>query len=284
MAGRRNWLVVFNCTNIGLANSLKLQAPDLDVESIDFGRFRKDFRTYASRLSTFDLIVTAPHFVRNDCVDFSGVAPVRTMPVPYFDAYHPDLCYVSRGKDILKGPLGDYHSKIVTAAYKKRLPRTSVRALFAARHYETFGYFDRWLPARQALLGGFADVGLDVAAYFRAWSLRRQFMHSVNHPSIEVVYDIASCLLASEGVAHERAGILPHDNLMNGPIYPVFDEIAERLGIAGTYLFKLPAEYRCIDLNRFIDASYDFLEQHGRDGIEVHTAQRASFERVMEAL
>ena len=79
MVGRRNWLIVFNCTNIGLANSLKLQAPDLDVESIDFGRFRKDFGAYASRLAKFDLIVTAPHFVRNDCVDFSGVTRVRTL-------------------------------------------------------------------------------------------------------------------------------------------------------------------------------------------------------------
>jgi hypothetical protein len=43
MAGPRNWLIVFNCTNIGLANSLKLLAPDIEVESIDFGRFRKDF-------------------------------------------------------------------------------------------------------------------------------------------------------------------------------------------------------------------------------------------------
>lgn len=41
MVGRPNWLIVFNCTNIGLANSLKLQAPDLDVEAVDFGRFRR---------------------------------------------------------------------------------------------------------------------------------------------------------------------------------------------------------------------------------------------------
>ena len=284
MEGRRNWLIVFNCTNIGLANSLKLQAPDLEVESIDFGRFRKDFAAYSRRLATFDLIVTAPHFVRNDCVDFSEVAPVRTIPVPYFDAYHPDLCYVTLDKHILKGPLGDYHSKIVTAAFKKRLSRASARALFAARHYEAFGYFERWAPARQSLLAGFSDAGLDMAQYFRTWSLRRQFMHSVNHPSIEVVYDIASSLLARESVPHERAGILPHDNLMNGPIYPVFDEIAERLGIAGSYLFKLPAQYRCIDLSRFIDDSYDFLEQHDRDAVDVHTAQRMSFQRVMEAL
>ena len=284
MAAPRNWLIVFNCTNIGLANSLKLLAPDLEVESIDFGRFRKDFEGYERRLGTFDLILTAPHFVKNDCVDFSRFAPVRTLPVPYFDAYHPDLCYVTRGKEILKGPLGDYHSKIITAAYKAGVPRASVQSLFRGSHYEAFGYFERWAPARQALLDGFSAVGLDISTYFRGWSLQKQFMHSVNHPAIEVVYDVASCLLAREGIAQQRAGILPHDNLMNGPVYPVFDEIAEHLSIAGSYLFKLPAQYRCIDLPRYIDESYDFLGQHKPADIDVHAAQQASFQRVMAAL
>jgi len=284
MAGPRNWLIVFNCTNIGLANSLKLLAPDIEVESIDFGRFRKDFSSWRQRLDTFDLILTAPHFVKNDCVDFSACAPVRTFPVPYFDAYHPDLCYVGHGKEILKGPLGDYHSKIITAAYKNGVHRSRVQSLFRAPHYEAFGYFDRWTPARQSLLDGFSGVGIDLQPDFRRWSLHKQFMHSVNHPAIEVVYDIASALLTREGIAHRRAGIVPHDNLMNGPIYPVFDEIAEHLSIAGSYLFKLPAQYRCIDLPTFIDGSYDFLERYDRADIDVHTAQQASFQRVMAAL
>lgn len=283
MAGSRKWLIVFNCTNIGLANSLKLMAPDLEVESIDFGRFKKEYGSYRRRLDAFDLILTAPHFVKNECVDFSTVATVRTLPIPYFDAYHPDLCYLMRDKDVLKGPLGDYHSKIVVAAYKTGVPRTRVQSLFRASRYDAFGYFDRWMPAREALLTGYSALGLDLAQHFRHWSLHKQFMHSVNHPAIEVVYDIAACLLAREGV-DRRAGVVPHDNLMNGPIYPVFDEIAEHLSITGSYLFKLPAQYRCIDLPTFIDQSYDFLEQYRPSDIDVHSAQQASFQRVMAAL
>jgi hypothetical protein len=64
----------------------------------------------------------------------------------------------------------------------------------------------------------------------------------------------------------------------------VFDEIAEHLSIAGSYLFKLPAQYRCIDLPTFIDGSYDFLERYKPADIDVHTAQQASFQRVMAAL
>lgn len=280
----RNWLLVFNCTNIGLTNSLKLLVPRLEVESIDFGRFKKDFASYAPRLDTFDLILTAPDFVNNECVDFADVAPVQTMPIPYFDGYHPDLCYLTDGKGILKGPMGDYHSKIVTAAYKKGVPGSSVRALFSSSRYQDFGYFDRWTPAKAAFIDGFTDVGLSIDHYFRTWSVRRQFMHSVNHPAIEVVYDMARCILSREGIEYADTRLLPHDNLMNGPIYPVFDEIAERLSIQGSYLFKLPAQYRCINLDQFINASYDFLGQFDPATINTHPAQHESFQHVLATL
>ena len=279
-----NWLLVFNCTNIGLANSLKLLVPGLEVESIDFGRFKKDFASYAPRLDTFDLILTAPDFVNNQCVDFANVAPVQTVPIPYFDAYHPDLCYLTGTKGILKGPMGDYHSKIITAAYKKRVPKASVRALFTSSRYFEFGYLDRWEPAKAALIDGFANVGLNIDGYFRTWSVRRQFMHSVNHPAIEVVYDMARRILTREEIEYVDTRILPHDNLMNGPIYPVFDEIAERLSIQGSYLFKLPAQYRCITLDQFINASYDFLGQFDPAIINAYSTQHQSFQHVLATL
>jgi hypothetical protein len=285
VATTRNWLLVFNCTNIGLANCMKLQAPELEVESIDFGRFQKDFAGYKRRLGGFDLILTAPHFVRNPRVDFASVGRVRTLPVPYFDAYHPDLCYLTGSAGgVLKGVMGDYHSKLVTAAWKKGIPREQVRGLFDPRRYEVFGYFDRWEPAKQRLLAGFDDAGLDAGRYFRGWSLRRPFMHSVNHPAIEVVSDIARSILDAEGVPMVPGALVPHDNLMNGPIYPVYDEIAERLGVPGSYHFKLPTQYRCIDLQAFIDASYALLDGRRRDDVQAHAAQQASLQRVLDAL
>jgi hypothetical protein len=285
VATTRKWLLVFNCTNIGLANCMKLQAPELEVESIDFGRFQKDFAGYKRRLGDFDLILTAPHFVRNAKVDFASVGRVRTLPVPYFDAYHPDLCYLDGSAgEVVKGVMGDYHSKLITAAWKKGIPRRQVRGLFDPRRYEDFGYFERWEPAKQRLLAGFDDAGLDTGRYFRGWSLRRPFMHSVNHPAIDVVSDIARSVLDCEGVPTVPGALVPHDNLMNGPIFPVYDEIAEPLGVPGSYQFKLPTQYRCIGLQAFIDASYDLLESRSRKEVQPHKMHRASLERVLEAL
>ena len=284
MEKTRNWLLVFNCTNIGLANCMKLLAPGVEVDSIDFGRFLKDYRSYAKKFDDYDLILTAPHFLRNECVDFTTVGRVRTIPVPYFDAYHPDLCYLTDGTGFIKGPMGDYHSKIITAAHRKGLPKARVRSLFDRHHFERFGYFTRWEPARARLLREFSEAGFDVSRQFRNWSLRGPFMHSVNHPSIEVVHDIARCVLASEGLVDNQANVLPPDNLLNGAVFPIYPDVAEHLSVAGSYQFKLAAQFRCMGLDGFIDASYDLLSGLERRNITAHSGHQPSLQRVMDAL
>ena len=277
------WLLVFNCANIGLANCLKLQAPGIEVESIDFGRFSAGFPAWEPRLGEFDLIITSPHFLRNDSVDFTRHARTRTLPIIQFDAYHPDLCYVIEGGKVAKGPMGDYHSQIVTAAHAKGLPESAARELFTAERFAAFGFFSRWDAARQRLLAGFEAAGIPMDACYPGWSARGPFMHSVNHPAISVLHDVASGLLQAEGLEPVRGTPLPYDNLLNGAVYPIYEEIAEALSVRGSYVFKLPAQYRCIGLDEFIAESYAALGAcEARP--EVHRAYRISYERVLANL
>lgn len=278
------WLLVFNCTNIGLANCLRLLAADLEVEATDYGSFRRESADYRKRLGDFELVITAPHFVSNEHIDFRSARALQTLPTIYFDAYHPDLCYLSTEAGILKGPLGDYHSKIITAAYQHGVAERDVRGLFSRQHYRAFGYLDRWARGKQRLLDGFTDAGCPVDHCFSRWSARGTFMHSVNHPSIHVLYDVACVLLDKHGIGYQRSGLLPHDNLLNGPVWPVFDEIAESLSVPGSYQFKLPKQYRCIGLDEFIARSYAMLAQLEPGQVECHQAQRASFDQVRAAL
>jgi len=279
-----NWLLVFNCANIGLANCLKLLAPSLQIQSTDFGRFRREFAEYGPRLPDFDLVLAAPNFLQEAGVDFSACERVRTLPLLYFDAYHPDLCYLTDGNQFLKGPLGDYHSKIVTAAYMKHMPESRVRSLFTDSRYSDCGYYQRWNPSRDTLLDRFRNAGCSMDRHFASWSLRGPFMHSVNHPAIRVLHDIARAVLEDEGIVPVDSGVIPHDNLLNGPVYPVFDEIAERLSIAGSYRFKVPGEYRSITLEEFIHGSYRLLDQMAVEKVTVHDSQRESFENVLAVL
>jgi hypothetical protein len=284
-AAERRWLLVYNCVHLGLTNCLKLQAPGLHIEAIDFARFRKNFAQWEPKLAGYDAILTSSHYIRNDAVDFSAVNHVRALPLVHFDAYHPDMCYVNgTGGELLKGPMGGYQSKIVVAAYKKGMRQDQVAALFNGRNYEAFGYLEFWDPARARMLKGFADVGCPVDAWFPRWSARGAFMHSGNHPAIHVVYDIASAVLAAEGIAPVHSAVMPHDNLLAGPVLPVYNEIAEHLSVPGSLLFKIPTDYRYLDLSQFIAASWETLSQHDPGSLQLNAMHAPSFDEVFARL
>lgn len=276
-----NWLVVFNCTTLGLANCLRLLAPGLEVEAADFGSFNRDPDRYRKLMLEVDLVVTTADFAHGAGADCFGQCAVQTLPFVYFDAYHPDLCFLQTDDGLVKGAMGDYHSKIIAAAFQRGIPRARVKALFNAGSYETLGYFDRWDRSRRILLQRFNENACDIGEYFPGWDRHGIFMHSVNHPSIGAIFDIARALLDARGIPHAPQRIVPHDNLLNSAIYPVYDEIAEALSVPGSYSFKLPRQYRCIDLQQFIDASYDCMEALAGAEIRCNALKHESFDRVL---
>lgn len=265
----RRWLLVYNCLHVGLGNCLSLLARDLHVDVLDFASFERRFEEFRDKLDGYDRIVTAPHFVANSCVDFSTVAPVSQLPLTAFEAYHPDLCYIFVDGQVLRGPMFDYHSKIITAAYRRGVPQHQVRALFNGRNFEKFGFFGIWEASKQQYLDSFAASGVDLSDCFAGWSREGVFMHSVNHPAIRVVNDIARKLVAIDGLDCVKSDFLPHDNLKNAPVFPVYDEIAEALSVRGSYLFKVHNHYRFLDLDEFIAGSYDALSKHPPEKIQV---------------
>lgn len=283
-APARRWLVVYNCLHVGLQNCLGLLRPDLQVDALDFGAYEKRHAEFAPALAGYDRIVTAPHFVANACVDFSQVAPVTRLPLTAFEAYQPDLCYLTVDGQVLRGPMFDYHSKIVVAAWRKGMTPAQAKALFTAAHYERFGFLGIWDACKQVYLGSYADAGLDLASYFPRWSREGAFMHSVNHPAIRVVADIARALLAQDGLAPRETDFLPHDNLKNAPVWPVYPEIAEALGVRGSLLFKVHNAYRFLELEAFIAASYEVLSAHPVDAVKVFPMYERSMARIEACL
>ena len=102
-------------------------------------------------------------------------------------------------------------------------------------------------------------------------------MYAHNHPRITVVRDIARAVLARAGIEAEYGDALPADNLANGPVYPVYPEIAERLGVEGSLLFKTGGRYRFLRLPDFIEASFTAYREAGALSI------RAGYEPLLEA-
>ena len=280
----RRWLMVYNCVHVGLQNCLGLLQPDLQVDALDFGAFEKRFEEFAPNLAGYDRIITAPHFVANGCTDFATFAPVTPLPLTAFEAFQPDLCYLTVDGQILRGPMFDYHSKIVVAAWRKGLSPAQARALFTGAHYQQFGFLGLWEACKQQYLGSYADAGLDLRRAFPTWSREGAFMHSVNHPSIRVVADIARALLRQDGLRPRETDFLPHDNLKNAPVWPVYPEIAESLGVRGSLLFKVHNAYRFMELDEFIAASYEVMSAHAVETVKVFPMYERSMERIEACL
>ena len=270
---RQPWLLLYNCQVMGLGNSLNLLSDEIDVEYYDPGSFRKQRKTILNRLQSYDRILVAPQLERELGEEWADHEQVWRVPTISFNAYHPDICYLLDSGNSLKGPLGDYHSLIAYAAFACGLSEVRALALYRESIYESLGYFQRWDHARKALLDNFTDHGFDIGAKFVEWSRNGPFMYSFNHPRVHCVRDIAVAILARAGLAPVYRDALPHDNLANGPIFPVYPEIAARLGVDGSYLFKVGGKYQFIRLEEFVSESYRIYRDHPRIGIRPEFAR-----------
>ncbi|SCB35912.1 WcbI family polysaccharide biosynthesis putative acetyltransferase [Rhizobium hainanense] len=272
------WLVVSNCQTFGLANSLKLLGPRFHIDAMDIWAFRKNIEKYKKELPRYFRVVLHPQF-RNLDFDFGLAQNLDFIPSINFDAYHPDICYAFSGGPI-EGPMGSYHSMIVLAAYEAGLGIEATRKLFRRDVFEGCGFFARWEQERAQLLKHFSEHGLDISPSFTQWSRGDAFMYSVNHPKVHCIYDIARAFLKRLGVEPVDGELMPADNLLNGPCYPVYPEIAEAFGARGSYLFKLPNDYRLITLEQFIEFSFAVYSRLPPGSILVEGAVRARYEKV----
>lgn len=254
---RQPWLLLYNCQGMGLANSLNLLCPGIDVEFHDPSGFTRQREAITVRLPSFERILIAPQLEKTLELDLAGLDNVWRVPTINFDGYHPDICYLLHAGKSLKGPLGDYHSLIAYAAFRSGVDEAGAIRLFDERMYEALGYFERWDPARTRLLELFRSHGLDISSLYVHWSRNGPFMYSFNHVRIHCLRDVALAILERAGLEVQNVDFLPHDNLANGPVYPIYPEIASRVGTHGNYLFKPGGKYQCIGLEEFVTASFD---------------------------
>lgn len=220
--------------------------------------------------------------VEESGVDLRKAPNLTRIPRIVFTAYHPDCVYaLSAGKQV-KGPLDAYHSMILIAAHRRGFSPDDALRLFTGAFFEKVGYMDYWIPQRDRLVADYARYGLDIAAGVRRWGRISAFMHTVDHPKMICIYDIARSIFASMGVPDEGAGVMPADNLTSGVSFAVYPEIGEALGVQGSYRFKRFNEYHHIGLEQFIAESFEVYDRH--PDILPDSGSMAAFNRVLEAI
>ena len=278
------WFVLSNCQTQGLAHSLSLLCGRIDVEFCDITSFRNQPDHWRPKIAAADRIVVSPEFSDTD-LDMTAVGDrVILLPTIYFGGFHPDQCLLFEGEAMFRGCIGGYHSTIAFAAFRKGKAVRDACALFNSDIYRQLGYFDVWSRWEEFLISSYAAYGLNIAHAFRRWCLGRSFMHTNHHPKIDCLYDLASIVLEANGCQTMESDIRPFDNLVVDTCFSVYPEIAAELGFHGSYLFKPPGSFRCLDLEQFVTLSFDAYRAHDAARLKVDAPNQTAFDRLVAML
>lgn len=278
------WLLMSNCQTYGLASALQMVNTEFSVTPIDLWTAVGDpERTRRTALEGgYTRVLVSPE-IEEAGVDLTGAPNLTRIPRVVFTAFHPDCVYaLSEGKQV-KGPLDAYHSMTLIAAHRRGLSVDDAQRLFNGAFFEQSGYMDYWVPQRDRLVADYAHFGLDISAGIRRWGRTSSFMHTIDHPKMICLYDIARAIFRSMGVPDIGSqDLMPPDNLSNGVSFAVYPEIGEMLGVPGGYRFKRFNDYHHIGLEQLIAESYSAYDR--LPGIQPDPGSMPAFDRVLEAI
>lgn len=211
---------------------------------------------------------------------------VTYFPNIAFSAYHPDLTFARARKpggdfETVFGPLYVYSSAIAVFGYREGMALDEILTFYNAEAYARLGYFDQWQESRRQLLIEGEACHMPLGGLFDKWSRGRAFMYSSNHPKLEVMEDIARELLQRVGMfafPDSQHEYLP-DPLKAQPIWPIYPEIAERLGLRGSTAFKINDPHGTLELRDFVRGSYDAFANYDRKTLESINVDISDFAR-----
>jgi hypothetical protein len=269
--------VIGNCQSGSVYNALGFLAPHANLTLLPVTELNQKFKNIDKLLHSlreFDFVL---------CQEFrEGIIPggdsaylasqlpnVVHFPSIVFPAFHPDIVYVQyRGRndelEMLKSPLGDYHSSLILFGFLEGFTPAQTKRLFAEDVLRRVGFLDAWLPAQQELLEAGEKVSMPLGKEFIAWSRQGCFMHSINHPRLFVLCDLTRVMLRRTGLRFrdEDPSLFLIDDLMTSIIWPTYPPIARSLGITGSYVFKKHMAPVYYDLDELITESYDIYSRN----------------------
>lgn len=268
--------VLFHCQHQNVANALRCLVPDAEVASFELVTLNtpQAHEEAAASLRHSDLLVTTLDGPTDGPWVSDALRPsvgqLISLPLIVFTGFHPDVLYVKLpdGSN-LDGPTHAYHSRIVIAAFLGSLGRDETIDLFNRLTYHKLGYFEEYDRAVTYLVTRFGAAGVDVAPYLARWRSRGCFMHNVNHPKPYVTNDLALMVCQLAGIPLDdddppNLEMVP-DSLEYLAQFPVYPEIAERLGLRGHLYFKpthdrVPSGFRLLNLEDYVAECFSLYQ------------------------
>ena len=253
-------IVLGNCQSYPMAACLRALNPEIKVAALTWAEVRSTAQM--ERLLTIvDEVgavlvqpVNSPRVQRLS----AGALAVRVahcvqFPRIQFTGFHPDAVRaLGRGET---GLIGEWHSALIMAAYGMGLSEVRAQDLFNAYIYGALGYFDEYGKAALFLEATGGALGWDLSSELKTWP--RPFVSVPNHPRIEVMMDLARGACARLGIEVDPEAAAPPDPFLRSGAWPVYPEIAKRMGLAGRMQFFPTSKPGCVfDLEDAIAWSY----------------------------
>ena len=240
--------ILFNCQHEGLTTALRALRPNDDI--IDFS-YQTSSDDPAAQARVAATLAGCDHVVTLDLAPGYGPLSTDTLRrhvprlhlLPYFRfaGFHPDTIAVNVGNVPLDGPTGGYHSRIAVAGFLAGLSPRATADLYNRLAFSRLGYLNRFAEQHALLLERYATYRIDLRAAFDRWVAPGCFMHSINHPRMRVMLDLALAICAMTGLKPPASlpteADLP-DPLRGHPTHPVFSDIAAALDIAPAGAFR----------------------------------------------
>lgn len=224
-----------------------------------------DLATLDEQLSTADLwLVSAPEEVQTAALERTNNPALKRIRFPdlYFNAFHPDQVYARmRDGSLVESATGPYNSAVALWAWQHGLNAQQATRLFTPEIFGALGYHDRWQVSIDRLRHDFIPFPhLDYRDFIIPLQHAGAFMHTINHPKIAAVAQIAK-LLAKQIDPTVETESIPIENMMVDGLFmasfswSVYPTVANALGIKGAFMWKLE-DHSVIGLEEFVQQSF----------------------------
>lgn len=259
-----------NCQSVGMATSISALVNDAEVYRFGLheARTATDDKIEAAML-TFegcDFVFFQPSLVHNikgvSSDDF--VARCKTLiayPLIACRVLQPDCHYLKNNNQThLEGPLGPYQSGIAAGAFLSGLSVERTAALFNKFTYQKLGYLDL----------DYQDEAISREARRHDYNFQSfidgkhgRFMHTINHPSIEIIFETARQGLKKANVTYREPETLPNDWLSENSVWPIYPGLATSIKSSeNDFRFRRRRTNTDLSLLEFLEESFSVFRNN----------------------
>ncbi|PWR19572.1 hypothetical protein DKG75_13935 [Zavarzinia compransoris] len=203
-------------------------------------------------------VTTGRHDLAGQSAGAAAATRIIRIPEIYFPAFHPDLVYISKISTGWAPIVPHYNSGIIAWAFVNGLDPIEVPPLFNSRNFAALGYFSLWDKSVAHLRKVFANSDLDFAAFFLPVKRNGNFMHTINHPKIETLQQLARlCARRMGGDDTVMEKFIHVPDALNDNIWPLYPELAHHYSLSGDYNWLVQNGGYCDGLATYIHFAYN---------------------------